>query len=490
MSRSKELFLDHAATSPLHPDALGVMLPYFGYHYGLPDSFSDLGARSKRAVDEARSRAAGLINAQPQEIIFTSGGTESNNLAILGTVYAKGSKGSHIITSSIEHSSVLNTCRRLEREGFHVTFVPVDSRGRVDPASVRKAVRSDTLLISIMHANHVTGVIQPIEEISLIAREKGIAFHVDAAQSAGKIPIDVQELPIDLLTLSSHKLYGPKGMGALYIRNSAEIVPIFSGTGEEKGLRPGTANIPGIVAFGMACHMAQRDLKSNRTMLTSLRDALEQQVTGRISGAVVHGKGSLRLPHILCVSFEGVTGDSLAANLNAMDIIVSSDSSLNEHGGNLSHVLEAMHVAPQDTCDAVRLSLGWENKENDVRYTVSCMEKAVNRIREFSRVSEGTELNVFTFPDRKTALTAIEILKGNVFPFIPCPKPNDIVYAGHSPLALACMAAHHDAIGGILGDSDIDIKGVSKLTPCCRTLENKARVFWNKVDQINKEKNY
>lgn len=488
MSHAKELFLDHAATTPLHPDALGAMLPYFGNHFGLPASFSDLRSRTKRGMDEARSQVACLINARPQEIVFTSGGTESNNLAILGTIYAKGSKGSHIITSSIEHPSVLHTCRHLEREGFRVTCVPVDNQGRVDPESVKEAICKDTLLISIMHANHGVGTLQPIKEIGAAAHAKGIAFHVDAAQSAGKIPINVEELPIDLLTLSSHKLYGPKGVGALYVRNSAEIIPVFSGSGEEKGLRPGTPNIPGIVAFGVACSVAQRDLENNRILMTSLRESLEQQITSRITGAMIHGFDAPRLPHILCVSFEGVTGDSMSACLDSMDIVVSSGSSLKDYGEDFSYVLEAMHVDLHNTCDAVRLSLGWENKEKEIRHMAACLEKAVSRIREFSRVSQGRELSIFTFPDRKDVLSAIETLKGNSFPFIPCVKPNDIVYAVHSPLALACMTRDQENIGGILGDNGINILGLRNVITCCRTIEKKEQEFWNKVEQIKKGK--
>lgn len=488
MSHGKELFLDHAATTPLHPDALGVMLPYFGNHFGLPASLSDLGSRTKRAMNEARSGVAGLINARPEEIVFTSGGTESNNLAILGTIYAKGSKGSHIITSSIEHASVLQTCRHLEREGFRVSFLPVDSQGRVDPESVRKAISKDTLLISIMHANHAVGTIQPIEKIAAIARARGITFHVDAAQSAGKIPINVEELPIDLLTISSHKLYGPKGVGALYIRNSAEIVPVFSGSGEERGMRPGTANIPGIVAFGTACRMMQRDLESNRILITSLRESLEQRITELIPGATIHGAHAPRLPHILSVSFEEVTGDSLAAHLDSMDIIVSSGSSVHDYGEDFSYVMEALDVDPENTCDAVRLSLGWENKEKEIRHTAACLEKAVSRIREFTHVSEGRDLSIITFPDRKNALSAMKTLDGNLFPFIPSVKPNDIIFTAHSQLALACMSRDQESIVTILGDNNIDIGGIRTITPCCRTIEKKEQAFWNKVEQIKEGK--
>lgn len=487
MSHTKELFLDHASTTPLHPDALAAMLPFFGNHFGVPSSFSDLGIRSKRALDEARSRVAQLINAKPHEIVFTSGGTESNNLALLGAVYAKGSKGRHIITSQVEHSSVLEVYRHLERDGFRVTYVPVDHQGRVDPGSVKNALGDDTLLISIMHANHVTGTIQPIEEIASIARERGITFHTDAAQSIGKIPIDMESIPADLLSISSHKFYGPKGVGALYIREHAEIVPILFGSEQERGIRPGTPDIPGLVGFGMACSMAAGDLESNRLLVTSLRESFEQQAASRIQGLEIFGSGASRLPHIVSFSIDGVEGSSLAAHLEAMGITVSSGSSLYRSEG-FSSVLDAMRIGRVQSGNSIRLSLGWENKEKEIRRVIDCLDKAVMHIRSFSRESKDKDLSICTFPDKESALSATEALESGSIPFVLIDRPQDIIHASCSTIALACMTGDQAAIGSFLGERDIEISSIHRMRPRSRTMERKEKEFWKKVELIKKGK--
>lgn len=483
----KELFLDHASTTPLHPDALGVMLPFFGNYFGLPSSLSDLGLKSKQALDEARSRVAGLVNAKLHEIVFTSGGTESNNLALLGASHAKGSKGRHIITSQAEHPSVLSIFRHLEREGFRVTYVPVDSQGRVDPASVERALSDDTLMISIMHANHVTGTIQPIEEIGAIARKRGITFHTDAAQSIGRVPIDMGELPVDLMSISSHKLYGPKGVGALYIRETAEIAPVMFGTGQERGIRPGTPDIPGIVGFGTACSIASRDLEDNAMLVTSLRESFELQVTNRIQGVEILGAGAERLPHIVLLLIEGAQGDSLAAHLETMGIIVSSGTTPHE-GEDFTHVLEAMHVGPRWIGCSIRLSLGWENKEKEIKHAVDCLEKAAALVRNFSLASEGSDLSICTFPDRESAVSAGEVLQSRAVPFTFIDKPQDVTHASCSSIALACMTEDQEKIGGILGGHGIEISAMHRMKPRSKVMEEKEKEFWKKVELIRKVK--
>jgi len=483
----KELFLDHASTTPLHPDALGVMLPFFGNYFGMPSSLSDLGLRSRQALDEARSRVARLINAKPHEIIFTSGGTESNNLALLGAARAKGSKGRHVVTSQVEHPSVLGVCRHLEREGFRVTYVPVDDQGRVDPASIKNAVSDETLMISIMHANHVTGTIQPIREIGAIAGERGIIFHTDAVQSVGKVPIDMEELPVDLMSISSHKLYGPKGVGALYIRETAEIAPVIFGSEQERGIRPGAPNIPGIVGFGTACSMALRDLGSNGMLVASLRESLEQQASNRIQGIEVLGSGASRLPHIAHLLIEGVAGNSLAAHLETMGIIVSSGASLHS-GEDHARVLDAMHVGSARIGNTIRLSLGWENKEEEIRRTVDCLEKAVARIRSFSKASDGRELCIFTFPDNGSAASAGDVLESGSIPFSFIEKPRDIMHASCSSIALACLSDDEERAGSVLGEHGIEISARHRMKPYSRVMERKEKEFWKKVELIKKAK--
>jgi cysteine desulfurase len=260
---SETIYLDHAATTPVHPDALAAMLPCFGYHYGNPNSLYNLGKKARILVEESRARVAALINADPSEIIFTSGGTEADNLAIKGFAFAHADKGRHIITCATEHHAVMNTCEKLEDHGFRISYLPVDSSGTVSLESMKKAISNDTILITVMHANNETGTIHPIMEIGNIAYEHGIAFHTDAVQSAGKIPIDTVSLNADLLSISSHKIYGPKGVGALYVKKGTAISPELSGGGQEKSLRSGTENVAGIVGFGRACEAAMKDMGAN-----------------------------------------------------------------------------------------------------------------------------------------------------------------------------------------------------------------------------------
>ncbi len=486
MSHAKELFLDHAATTPVHPDAVGLMLPFFGNHFGIPSSPSGLGLRSKRAVDEARSRVAALINASPAEVVFTSGGTEANNLAVLGAAFAGRTKGNHIVTTAVEHASVLNACRHLETRGFRVSVLPVDDQGRVDPEQVRQALCDDTILISVTHASNETGTIQPVEEIGAMARERGIVFHCDAVQCAGKVPLDVRALPVDLMSVSSHKLYGPKGAGALFVADPDAIEPVIFGSGQEQGIRPGTLNVPCVAGFGLACSIAQRDLENNGVLTASLRESLEQQVVNRIAGVKVNGAGAPRLPHIASLSFRGMPADDLAAHLDAVNIVVSSRCSPGIEGHEMPPALAALGLEREYASGTIRLSLGWENKEKQVRRAVESLAEAVESLRGFSAASRGRDVTVFTFPDRESAAAARESLGGSGLAFSLAARPPDLAHGPCSSIALACLSKDQTKVGALLGESGVTIAGMHKTRDEDRPMKKKEREFWDKVDRIKK----
>ncbi len=399
------IYLDHAATTPVHPDALAAMLPCFGYHYGNPSSLYTLGKKAGSLIDEARAQTAALIGAEPEEIIFTSGGTEADNLAIRGTAFAHGEKGKHIITCASEHHAVLNACEWLEGRGYTVTYLPVDSYGVINPDDIRRAIKKDTILISVMHANNETGTVQPIEEIGKIARQKGVVFHTDAVQSTGKIPVDVTGLNVDLLSLSSHKIYGPKGVGALYVRKRTVISPLFSGGGQEKGLRSGTENVTGIVGFGRACKAALNDLHRNISQVKALKDGLEQMLLDKLPDARINGHPTERLPHILSISFDGIEAESIVAALDAHGICASAGAACTSKSVEPSHVLTAMRVPPQMLYGTVRLSPGWENTEEQILKTVNVIDTAVNEFRVFSDKASA-DTSYLLFPDTVTAYQA------------------------------------------------------------------------------------
>jgi cysteine desulfurase len=487
MSHHRQIFLDHASTTPVHPDALGVMLPYFGNHFASSGTSYELGRRSRKAVEQARSRVAQLIGARPQEIVFTSSGTEANNMAILGEAYERQSRGRHIITSSIEHAGVLSACRHLEQKGFRVTYLPVDKNAVVDVSALEDAICDETILISIMHANNEVGTIEPIGEIGRIAREKAICFHCDAVQSAGKIPVGVDDLHVNLLSIASHKIYGPKGVGALYIRTGTDIKPILFGSDQERGLRPGSHNVPGIVGFGMACEIAKRDLEANTVLVKTLREFFEQQIVQRLPGVTINGSGAHRLPHISSISFTGINADSIAAGLDAYNISVSSGSPVSSYKKQLSHVLEAMQVGPESAHGTLRFSLGWENKKRDIKHTVECLERIVEGIREFSRSIDKDHISIFTFPDKQAAVSADKVLKGAGFSYILTAKPFDIAEVSSTHIALACTSNDKKKIGVILGEHGIEIAGVHRIQSQCETERNKEQKFWAKVEEIKKD---
>lgn len=381
----RRIYLDHSATTPVDPEVAALMMTYYTEKYGNPSSVHSFGREAKQALEEARRQVAALIGATPQEVTFTSGGTEADNLAIFGTAEAMRKKGKHIITSAIEHHAVLETCQFLEKNGFELTVIPVDSEGIVSVEEIRKAVRPDTILISVMHANNEVGAIQPIAEIGQLAKELGVTFHVDAVQSLGKLPINVKEMNIDLLTVSSHKIYGPKGVGALYIRKGVRIVPRAHGGGQEKKRRSGTENTPGIIGFGKACELAGQRMADDAEQQKKLRDKLMNGILERIEYVKVNGpQGEKRLPNNVNVSIRFVEGESLLLSLDMLGIAASSGSACTSGSLDPSHVLLAMGLVHEIAHGSLRFSLGHQNTEEEIDYVLEQLPKIVDRLRMMS----------------------------------------------------------------------------------------------------------
>ncbi|MEA4900424.1 cysteine desulfurase NifS [Desulfitobacterium sp.] len=381
----RRVYLDHSATTPVDPEVAKLMMTYYTEKYGNPSSVHSFGQEAKEGLEIAREQVAALIGAQANEITFTSGGTEADNLAVLGTADALRKKGKHIITSAVEHHAVLETCEYLAKNGFDLTVIPVDEEGFVDPQAVAQAIRPDTILISIMHANNEVGTIQPIAEIGKIAKEKGVTFHVDAVQSFGKVPIDVKAMNIDLLTMSSHKIYGPKGVGALYSRKGIKLVPRVYGGGQEKKRRSGTENLPGIVGFGKACELAGKRMEEEEKRLKVLRDKLMDGILERIDYVKVNGpRGDKRLPNNVNVSIQYVEGESLLLSLDMMGIAASSGSACTSGSLDPSHVLLAMGLPHEIAHGSLRFSLGRQNTEEDIDYVLEQLPKIVERLRAMS----------------------------------------------------------------------------------------------------------
>lgn len=380
----RRVYLDHSATTPVRPEVLEEMLPYLKEEFGNPSTLYSWGRQAKRAIEEARARVAALIGAQPEEIVFTSGGTEADNMALIGVAYANQKKGKHIITSSIEHHAVLDTAQYLQRQGFKVTFLPVTPEGLVRVEDVEEAITDDTILISIMHVNNEVGTIQPIQEIGKIARERGIIFHTDAVQSVGKIPVNVDELNVDLLSASAHKIYGPKGVGCLYIRKGTRIQPLLHGGGQERKRRAGTENVAGIVGFGKAAELAGQELESEGKRLKALRDKLIDGVLERIDHVQLNGDRERRSPINANFSFKYVEGESILLSLDMKGIAASSGSACTSGSLDPSHVLLAMGIPHEVAHGSVRMTLGRDNTEEDIDYVLEVLPEIIERLRAMS----------------------------------------------------------------------------------------------------------
>ncbi|MCL2116596.1 MAG: cysteine desulfurase NifS [Methanobrevibacter sp.] len=380
------IYMDHSATSPVRKEVYEAMEPYLKESFGNASTFYSLGREAKVAMENARKSVAKLIGAYPEEIIFTSGGTESDNIAIQGIAYKLQSKGKHIITSSIEHPAVIETCKGLEKKGFKVTYLPVYENGIVKVSDLEKAITDETILITIMHANNEIGTIQPIAEIGEVAKEHKIKFHCDAVQSVGKIPVDVNELNIDLLSISAHKLYGPKGVGALYIRKRTRLEPILYGGGQENNLSPGTENIPGIVGFAKACQIAETELESNVAYLTRLRDKLINGVLNNIEKSYLNGDREKRLPGNINFRFTGIEGESIILMLDGKGIAGSTGSACSSKKLTASHVLKAIGLEDADSHGSLRLTLGLENTEEEVDTVIKEIAPIVERLRSMSPI--------------------------------------------------------------------------------------------------------
>ncbi len=379
-----KVYLDHSATTRTDEDVAQLMLEYMTDHFGNPSSVHSFGRAARKAVEEAREKIAQAIGAEPNEIIFTSGGTEADNLAIRGVAYANKRRGSHIITSSIEHHAVLDTCKSLEREGFQVTYLPVDEYGMVSMEDLKKAVTDQTILISVMHANNEVGTIQPVKEIGALAREKGIYFHSDTVQSVGKIPVNVNELNIDLLAMSAHKFYGPKGIGCMYLRKGVRLLPITFGGAQERKRRPGTENVPGIVGFAAAIEKAVGSISAQVPFQTRLRDRLIKGITDKIDYIKLNGHPTERLPNNANLSFQFIEGESLLLSLDMKGIGASSGSACTSGSLDPSHVLLAMGLSHEIAHGSLRMTLGKDNTEEQIDYVLEVLPEIVARLRAMS----------------------------------------------------------------------------------------------------------
>ncbi|MCX5801458.1 MAG: cysteine desulfurase NifS [Candidatus Eisenbacteria bacterium] len=380
----KRIYFDHAATTKTDPRVVEAMLPFLGETFGNPSSVHDFGQEARAAVEAARKRVADFIGARPDEIVFTSTGTEADNFAIKGLVAAAQKKGNHIVTSSIEHHAVLHSCKKLEKQGFQVTYVPTDGHGLVNPDDVARAVMPSTVLISVMHANHEVGTIQPTEEISKIARERGIVFHTDAVASFGNIPVNVNKLGVDLLSLAGHQCYGPKGVGALYVRQGVRIAPFIDGGVQEDGKRAGTENVPAIVGLGKAVEVAEQEMGPAAERCKKLRDTMEAGIKERIQFVRVNGHPERRLPGHLSICAQYIEGESMVLFLNMEGIAASSGSTCSSKALKASHVLTAMGVPPDVAQGSLLFSLGRENTAEDVEHFLKVFPPIVERLREMS----------------------------------------------------------------------------------------------------------
>lgn len=380
----REVYMDHSATTPVDAEVFEAMTPYFTYDYGNPSSIHTRGQSARKAVGEARDQVAALINADPREVFFTSGGTEADNQAILSYMMSNAHRGKHLITSAIEHHAVLDTCEYLRKNGFEVTVLPVDQYGTVEPEVLRKALRPDTTLVTIMFANNEIGTIQPIAELAAVAHEGGAVFHTDAVQAVGKIPIDVKAMGIDMLSASAHKLYGPKGIGMLYIKKGTKIGSLLHGGPQENKLRAGTENVPGIVGFGKAAELAARNMTENSKYLTELAGRLRKGIIEQIPNTILTGHPDNRVPGSVSVCFEFVEGESILLMLDSYGIMASSGSACTSGSLDPSHVLLAIGLPHEIAHGSLRMTLGKGNTQEDIDHVLEVLPNVINNLRRMS----------------------------------------------------------------------------------------------------------
>lgn len=383
----RQVYLDYSATTPVKEEVLKEMLPFFTENYGNPSSLYSMGLASKEALTKARAQVAGLVNAGEKEIFFTSCGTEADNWAVLGIADAKKDKGNHIITTKIEHHAMLHSCEYLEKRGYDVTYLDVDSEGRVDPADLEKAITDQTILISIMFTNNEVGTVQPIKELAAIAKAHNIVFHTDAVQALGNMKIDVKDLGVDLMSMSSHKIYGPKGVGALYIRKGLKLTNFMHGGAQENKKRAGTENLPGIVGFGKAAELAGENLMNHIQHISSLRDYFIEEVKAKIPNVYVNGSMEHRHPGNANITFEFIEGEAILLYLDMLGISVSTGSACSSASLTPSHVLSAMGIPVERIHGTIRFTIGDFTTKEDLDYVVSGLSDVVSKLREISSVS-------------------------------------------------------------------------------------------------------
>jgi len=386
----KRIYLDHNATTAVEPAVLEAMLPFFAGEFGNASSIHTFGQRARAGVETAREQVAGLLNARAQEIVFTSGGTESDNHAIFGVVAAVSQSltargpAPHIVTSAIEHEAVLNACQALEKQGVAMSYLPVDGAGLLDPEAVRRAIRPETILITVMHANNELGTVQPLDEIGRIAAEADVYFHTDAVQSVGKIPVDVKALQLDLLSLSGHKLYAPKGVGALFIKSGTPLRQFLYGGHHQRGFRPGTENVPGIVGLGKAVELARMNLQNDSARIASLRERLEQGLLARVPVARANASGAPRTPNTCNITFPGIEGEALIIALDLRGLACSTGAACSSGALEPSHVLTAIGMTAADARATIRFSLGRHTSEEEIAAALEIVPAAVAQLRQLS----------------------------------------------------------------------------------------------------------
>jgi len=382
---SRRVYLDHAATTPVRPEVAEAMLRFMVTDFGNASSVHSFGRVAKEATENARAQVASLMGARPEEIVLMSGGTEADNMAIRGAVLANAGRGRHVITTKIEHHAVLHTCEGLEKEGLaEVTYLPVDAQALVSAETVAEAIRPDTVLVSLMFANNEVGTIQPVAEVGRLCQGKGILFHTDAVQAYGALPVDVDALGIDLLSASSHKIYGPKGIGALFIRKGRKVHPLITGGFQERNRRAGTSNVPGAVGFGLAAELAMKEMEGRRRRLVALRDRLINGLVKKIEFTRLNGHPTLRLPNNANLSFEFVEGESILLSLDMKGVAASSGSACTSGSLEPSHVLLAMGLPPEVAHGSVRMTLGTGNTDEDVDYVLEVLPPIIDRLRAMS----------------------------------------------------------------------------------------------------------